>query len=122
MKIQSAKAKGRKLCQELKELLLRYAKDLHEDDITVTPASVPGPDLHLSHAAKKFYPFNIECKNQEKLNIWDSLKQVEVRQKIEEIPLVVFSRNRSPSYVCLRLEAFMDLMKHGTNGFSRDKT
>ena len=34
-----------------------------------------GEDIQLSPAARKLIPFAFECKNQEKLNIWESLKQ-----------------------------------------------
>lgn len=122
MRTSSAKAKGKRLCQEVKELLKMYEQSLTDDDIIIMPTSVPGSDLRLSHNAKRFFPFDIECKNQEKLNIWESIKQSETRAKMDEIPLVVFSRNRSEVYACLNIKAFLDLMKYGTHGFSRNKT
>ena len=36
-----------------------------------------GEDILLSPAARKLFPFSVECKNQEKLNIWSSLEQAE---------------------------------------------
>lgn len=119
MRTSSAKAKGRRLCQEVKALFEQYAETLNQDDIIIMPTSVPGSDLRLSLNAKKFFPFDVECKNQEKINIWDSIKQSEVRAKDDEIPLVVFSRNRSDTYVCINVIAFLDLLKHGSNGFKR---
>jgi hypothetical protein len=120
MRTSSAKAKGRRLCQEAKQMMFNFAEGLTEDDIIIMPASVPGSDLRLSAKAKKFYPFNVECKNQEKLNIWASIAQAEARMQMDEIPLVVFGRNRSKVYCALEFEAFLSLLKAGTYGFRRD--
>ena len=36
-----------------------------------------GEDIKLSPAARKLIPYSFECKNQEKLNIWEALSQAE---------------------------------------------
>ena len=77
MKTSSAKAKGRRLQQKVRDLLLETFTELEPDDIRSTSMGVSGEDLQLSPAARKLIPFAIECKNQEKLNVWDSLKQAE---------------------------------------------
>ena len=53
--------------------------------------------------------FNWECKNQEKLNIWSSLQQAEDNAG-EHIPLVVFKRNRSKTYVAFELDKLMEIL------------
>ena len=73
MKTSSAKAKGRRLQQKVRDLLLETFTELEPDDIRSTSMGVSGEDLQLSPAARKLIPFAIECKNQEKLNVWDSL-------------------------------------------------
>lgn len=110
MKIKSAKAKGRRLAVWVMELLYKYAQDLMQGDIVVTPASVPGDDLMMSPAARAIYPFAIECKNQETLNIWEALAQVEARAGTR-IPVVFFKRNKSKVYVTLEAEKFIFLMR-----------
>lgn len=111
MNIRSAKAKGRRCSEEVKNLLLRFGRFLFEDDIQVTPASVPGPDLHLSPMAQKSFPFAIECKNVEKINLWESLKQAEnhAKTRMNQIPILFFKRNKSELYVALKAE---DFIKH----------
>ena len=84
MKPSSCKAKGRKACVEVRDLLLKYAPDLLPDDIRITPSGVPGDDLLLSPAAQKIYPLSVECKNVEKLTIWGALAQGEVRVDPED--------------------------------------
>ena len=45
---------------------------------------------------------HIETKAVEKLNIWDALKQ-SIRDAKDKIPTVIFKRNRSEWYICMRL-------------------
>ena len=57
-------------------------------------------------------PFSIECKKQEKLNIWKALKQAEEDCENDKIPIVVFARNRSKDYVVIELSNFVDIVKN----------
>ena len=75
MNIRSAKAKGRKLCQETRELILKAFPVLDADDVRINPASCPGEDLHLSPHARHMLPLAFECKNQETTKPWDWYKQ-----------------------------------------------
>ena len=97
MKTSSAKAKGRRFAQEIKDLMLENAYILEPDDIVVTSSGDTGEDLKLSPAARKVYPVSIECKNQEKLNIWEALKQAESNAG-GYTPVLFFRRNRSKNY------------------------
>ena len=68
-----------------------------------------GEDIILSPAARDLIPFSFECKNQERLNIWESLSQSE--QNCDKyIPAVVFKRNRSKTYIALELEEFLKII------------
>lgn len=109
MKTSSAKAKGRRACQDVQELLYKYAVHLQPGDIEVTSSGVTGEDIKLSPAARDVYPFVIECKNQEKLNIWSAIEQAKTHVKGVEVPLLFFKRNRSDLMVCLSAEDFMQL-------------
>lgn len=113
MRTSSAKAKGRRCGQEVKELFLALAPELEEGDVLVTPSGVTGPDLHLSPKAKTVYPFAIECKNQESIQIWKALEQSESHVSGDEIPVLFFKRNRSKLYVALSADQFIRLLKRG---------
>ena len=76
MKTRSAKAKGRRLQNKIRDLLLEEFKELEPDDIRTAIMGETGEDIKLSPAARRKIPYSFECKNQEKLNIWESLKQV----------------------------------------------
>ena len=109
MKTSSAKAKGRRLQQKVGDLLLETFTELEPDDIRSTSMGVSGEDLQLSPAARKLIPFAIECKNQEKLNVWDSLKQAEENSG-DYSPVLIFKRNRSKTYAVLNIEKFIELI------------
>ena len=111
MKSRSAKAKGRRLQQKVRDLLLeKFSEELEPDDIRSAIMGESGEDLKLSPAARKLIPYSFECKNQEKLSIWDSLQQAEENSG-KHTPLLVFKRNRSKTYAVLDFEKFLELIK-----------
>lgn len=58
---------------------------------------------------------HIEAKAVEKLNLWNALAQSERDAGENEIPIVVFKRNRSKDYVALSFEDFIEIFKKGQN-------
>ena len=68
-----------------------------------------GEDIILSPAARDLIPFSFECKNQERLNIWESLSQSE-QNCGKYTPAVVFKRNRTKTYIALELEEFFKMI------------
>ena len=110
MKPRSAKNKGKRLQNKVRDLILEKFNQLEPDDVRSTTMGDSGEDVLLSPAARKLFPFSVECKNQEKLNIWSSLQQAEDNAG-EHIPLVVFKRNRSKTYAVLEIQDFIDLIK-----------
>ena len=111
MRISSAKAKGRRACKEVQELLYKHAPDLRPGDIEITSSGVIGEDLKLSPAAREKYPLVIECKNRQSLNIWKALKQAEshLKDQNQGVPVLFFKRNGSKLYVALDAEMFIKL-------------
>lgn len=110
MRTSSAKQKGRRACQELQQLILRWFPDLTDKDVRVTSSGSTGEDLQLSEAAAKAFPYAVEVKNQERLNIWQSLAQtLGHAKKLNLEPLLAFRRNRSEMWVAIRAEHFLEL-------------
>ena len=107
MKSRSAKNKGKRLQNNVRDLILEKFTQLEEDDVRSITMGDSGEDILLSPAARKLFPFSVECKNQEKLNIWSSLEQTETNAG-KHTPLLIFKRNRSKTYAVLQLD---DLMK-----------
>lgn len=54
---------------------------------------------------------HIEAKNVEHINIWNALEQSKRDAGEDEIPVVVFRRNRSDDYVALPFDDFMKLFQ-----------
>ena len=77
MKTQSAKAKGRKLQQWVRDQLIEQL-DVHPEDIESRSMGAGGEDLIMARAARQKFPFSIECKNVEKLNVWEAYEQATV--------------------------------------------
>ena len=110
MKTSSGKAKGRRLQNKVRDVLLEHFSDkLEPDDIRTAIMGETGEDIKLSPAARRLIPYSFECKNQEKLNIWSSLEQADENSG-DYPPVLIFKRNRSKTYVTIELEEFMKLI------------
>ena len=79
MRPQSAKATGRRLQQQFRDLLIEKL-DIHPEDIEKSMGA-GGEDLIMARAAREKFPFSIECKNVEKLNVWEAYNQAEENSK-----------------------------------------
>ena len=111
MKPRSAKNKGKRLQNKVRDLILEKFQQLEEDDVRSTTMGDSGEDVLLSPAARKLFPFSVECKNQEKLNIWSALEQTENNSN-NHVPLLIFKRNRTKTYAVLELKDFIRLIKN----------
>ena len=110
MKPQSAKAKGRRLQQQFRELLIEEL-GIHPEDIESRSMGAGGEDLIMARAARQKFPYSIECKNVEKLNVWEAYKQASENSKDYE-PLVVMKKNNHKTLVVLDAESFVKLFKN----------
>ena len=106
MKSRSAKNKGKRLQNNVRDLLLETFNQLEPDDVRSAIMGEQGEDIKLSPAARKLIPYSFECKNQEALNIWAAYKQAEENCKGYE-PLAVIKRNHHKPLAVVDLEAFI---------------
>ena len=109
MKTRSAKNKGKRLQNDVRDLILETFKELEPDDVRSTTMGDSGEDVLLSPFARRLFPFSIECKNQEKLNIWSSLEQAE-NNSGSHTPLLIFKRNRTKTYAVLEFDKLLELL------------
>ena len=109
MKTSSAKAKGRKLQQWMRNLLIEKL-EVHPEDIESRSMGAGGEDLIMARAAREKFPLSVECKNQEKVNVWEAYKQAEDNSKDYE-PVVVIKRNNSKPLVVIDAEYFVSIFK-----------
>ena len=109
MKPRSAKNKGKRLQNQIRDLILEKFDSLEQDDVRSITMGDSGEDILLSPAARRLFPFSVECKNQEKLNIWSALEQASENSG-DYPPVLIFKRNRSKTYVTIELEEFIKLI------------
>lgn len=116
MKCASAKNKGRSLQKWTRDLLLSLSTNkssppLEPDDIKSNPSGCNGEDILLSPAARRVWPISIECKNQEKLNVWSAYDQALDNCPLDCEPVVVFKKNRKEPKVMVDAEFFFTLFR-----------
>lgn len=114
MKTSSAKAKGRRLQQLVRNSLrARYVQEttgMVDEDIESRQMGGTGTDIVLSPLAKKYIKFDFECKNTETASPWAWMKQAKENTTTGRKPCVVFTRNHEDTYVLIKFEDFVELM------------
>ena len=113
MKTSSAKAKGRRLQQQFMKLLIEKL-EIDPEDIESRSMGAAGEDLIMSKAARNKFPYSIECKNQERLNIWTAWDQANSNRGIYE-PMLVIKKNGTAPLVVLNAENFLEYVKEFNN-------
>ena len=107
MKTSSAKQKGRKLQQWVRDKLIEEL-GVHPEDIESRSMGAGGEDLIMARAARKKFPYSIECKNQESINVWKSYEQAEENSGDYE-PIVVLKRNNTKPLILVYADYFVRL-------------
>ena len=109
MKPQSAKQKGRKFQQWVRDLLIENL-DIHPEDIESRSMGAGGEDIMMARAARASFPLSIECKCQQSVNIWKSYEQAKENSGDYE-PIVFLKRNNTKPLVLVDAEYFVKLYK-----------
>jgi len=109
MKPQSAKQKGRKFQQWVRDLLIE-SLDIHPEDIESRSMGAAGEDIMMARAARASFPLSIECKCQQSVNIWKSYEQAKENSGNYE-PIVFLKRNNTKPLVLVDAEYFVKLYK-----------
>ena len=74
-----------------------------------------GEDVQLSSAARAQFPYSVEVKNRERLNIHTALAQAEANSGVHE-PLLVFSKDRCKTYAAVAWPTMLKLLTAGAEG------
>ena len=113
MKTSTAKAKGRRLQQWMRTLLIEEL-EVAPEDIESRPMGSQGEDLIMARAAREKFPFSIECKNQESLNVWRAWEQASENSGKYD-PILVIKKNNVKPLVVVDAEYFVNLIKENVN-------
>lgn len=107
----SAKAKGRKFQQWVRDLILNTFKDrLQTDDCKSTSMGAGGEDIQLSPHARKVFPFSIECKHRSSFSFYKIYDQAKANSKKSE-PLVFVKANRRDALIMMDAKKFMQIYR-----------
>ena len=105
MKTQSAKAKGRKLQQWVRDQIIEQL-EVHPEDIESRSMGAGGEDLIMARDARKKFPFSIECKNVERLNVYEAYDQA-CANAGDHQPILFMKKNRKKPLVVVDAEWFI---------------
>lgn len=109
--VRSRKNKGKRLQNYTRDVILETFKNLESDDVISAIMGESGVDIKLSPAARKVFPYSIENKNCEKLDIYKAIEQAETNAKENTVPVVVFKKNFSDIYISIPFQHFIELVK-----------
>lgn len=100
----NSRAKGARFEREVAKMLREYGYEAERG--CQHSGGKDSPDVKCN-----LLKTHIEAKNVEALNIWKALEQSKRDAGEEEMPIVIFKRNRSRVYVALPFDDFMKLYK-----------
>lgn len=117
IKISSRKAKGRSLQNWIAERLaeifeVTFDNSNDHSDIKTRTMGCSGTDIIIQN--KELYqkfPFCIECKNTEKLNLYSAIEQAKQNTEINRDWLLVAKKNKNKPIVIMDWETFENLIK-----------
>lgn len=112
MKTSSAKAKGRRLQQWVRDKIIETF-NLSQEDVRSAIMGETGEDIKLSKRGLSVFPFIVECKNQEGFTkVYNSYNQAVSHNKDAlGTPLVVIKSNRKEPLAVLSFEDFIRIIK-----------
>ena len=111
IKVQSAKAKGRRLqqwvCERISDLInLPFGPDC---PVESRPMGQSGADVRLDREAQKLFPYAVECKSQEKWSVPQWIEQAKTHVKGDLNWLLFIKRNRSKPLVVMDADLFFKI-------------
>ena len=93
----------------VRDLILSLFLKLEPDDVRSTSMGATGEDVLLSPAARRYVPFQIECKNKARSQVHSYFKQA--KEHGEHEPLVIVKMDRDIPLAVLSAETFFKLLK-----------
>lgn len=110
MKPRSAKNKGKKFQNLIRNKILETFPQLEETDVKSTTMGESGTDVFLSPAAAKMFPYGVECKSVAKFvgNTYFDQARSNTPKGMESVVFV--KENRRDPLVLITLDHFMKLI------------
>jgi len=111
LKPQSAKAKGRKLQQYVRDEILAHFDELESDDVRSTSMGASGEDVQLSPKARNLLPWAIEAKARAKINACRFYDQAAEHAEGRYQPVVVMRENHGKSLAIVDFQYLLHIMR-----------
>ena len=105
MKCRSAKNKGLKLQNMIRDILIEKY-NLNTNDIISTPMGSNGRDIQLYGDNYKLISWCIECKNKESIGISATIEQINNYNKNNDKRIIFIKKNRGNIYVIFNNDDF----------------
>jgi len=110
MKVQSGKAKGRRLQQLVRDAILDMFPELEPDDCRSTAMGSSGEDIQLSPKARATIPISVECKARKSFKtFYDFYEQARGQGKGE--PVVVIKQDRAKPLALVDMQFLLKLLR-----------
>ena len=110
--VRSRKAKGRRLQNWVRDVLLSTFPNLKKDeDVSCAIMGESGIDVKLSRFAQGLFPFSIECKNKETFKgIYDIVAQAQSNSKVTDVPVAIIKMNNQQPLAIVDAMHFLKLI------------
>lgn len=106
MKLKSPKSKGSRLERKVAQKIR-----LSGLDKTATRMVLSGAAFGLETDIRTRLPFAFECKNQERVQLWEWWEQAERGRKPFKPPVLVISSNYRPELAVMKLDDWLNVLK-----------
>ena len=107
MKTSSAKQKGRKLQQWVRDEILKRFPTMRAEDVRSTSMGAGGEDVQLSPFARDLLPIQVECKSHKDFAVYRILDQAAEHGNYQPV-VFLKANNRSPIAV-VDAELWLDM-------------
>jgi len=115
----SAKAKGRRHQQWVRDKIYKAFPQLEEGDVRSTSMGAGGEDLQLSPAARKGFPYSVECKAYKSFAIYKVFEQASSNCPKGAEPIAIIKGDRQRPLAVIDAEHFLQLVQAQKHGIKR---
>ena len=110
IKPSSAKAKGRRHQQWVRDKILELFPKLEPDDVRSTSMGAGGEDVQLSPAARKLFPYSVECKALKSISVYKFMEQAQANCPDTAEPIAIVKADRQRPLAVMDAEHFFTLI------------
>jgi hypothetical protein len=110
IKPSSAKAKGRKHQQWVRDKIYEAFPSLEDGDVRSTSMGAGGEDLQLSPAARRVFPYSVECKAFKSFAVYKVMDQAAENAPAGSEPIAIIKGDRRKPLAVIDAEHFFQLV------------